>query len=277
MFIIIHLQTTIAMEQNSSEEITHEEQESLYYTMLDLFEEKQYSKLLEFIKLHNVDINERNDNNDNCLIFTAAENFDEDGIRFCIKNNCDKYDLGYACALIMGHYDSNSSKTLELIDYMIENNASVHPVYHRSLTWNCLPVHRHLLVKWKSQINFHWLGESLEICGRFGNYETIKAVLEIGEYKEIITNSILATCLKNAIYVDTFCDEARYKLIEFLTKDQNISLDTEYSGIDTERAKHLMRKIDYMLTNYKLANRSCNKLYMPDLFKSNKIISEHVL
>jgi hypothetical protein len=237
----------------------------LLYDLQDLMEENNFEKMAQLIQKYNYDINY--DDDKNSLIITACETFNKKGIAFCVENEICSNRLGYGGANLMRHYSENPIETLEMIDYIIKNGGDMWQLYHRSLTWDYIDIHKYLLNKWKSLINFDWAKNAF-CCGcQFGNYDSIQHCFEIDEYKTIITQEIINEGLLDAVLVDCVCYENRYNLIKFLVKEKNAKIDENYKN-----SKALMERINTFLTettasHYNSINTNFEDRYMPNIFK----------
>lgn len=266
---------------------------SAYFNIIKgYYELKDYDAIREFIKKYNVPVDINNWNNDDNLVWLACEKLDYQCIDFCIENGCDLNTLSRGTCKAMGNYKEESKKeTCEFIDYLIQRGAGKWDVMHYSLVGSdCIELHKHIKSKWSQDKNFD-IQNTLRMCGRFGNFESIKYILEDEDYSKCLSTKDIEACLIELVRVDTGCDSKRYKSIEYLAKDKKIRLD------DT-----MMQKINYFLAKYSPdaldkaaweiypwtdeeendANFQMemekkrdiwtneNILYMPDLFKTSK-------
>ena len=246
-------------------------QSDLLHELINLMDNNDFEEITYKINKFDYDINY--DQNKNSLINHACDEFNKEGIKLCIENKIDYDNLGYGGAILMDHYSNQPDETLTMIDniinYIIENQGNIWQLYHRSLTWNHIEIHKHLLNKYRSLINFDWFEHALEMCGRFGLYDLIKNLFDIDEYKTLISLKMINKCLLEVITVDCTCDKDRYKLIKFLVKNKNASIDESYKN-----STKLMERINIFLTTttasyYNNYNTEFKYIYMPNIFKKD--------
>jgi len=229
----------------------------IYNLILSYYYLGDYDEIDRVTRKYGVDIDLKNNNNDECLIWTCAKELDKKGIEFCISKGSK--ELSYACAKAL---NKDTEKSIQIIELLLSHGASIYDVMHRSLTWNYIDIFRYLAKKYEQHVNKEDIRMAIEICGRFGNYNTVKILNN--EYSKYITKEALKECLKEAVLVDTHCDKNRYLLIKYLV-DQNMAVDNE----------ELMTKITHFLKQYtiedmdKIENydNDAPNIYMPDLFK----------
>lgn len=215
--------TEIDIEDNETNEILRD----IYISViLGLYELKDYDIIRQFIKKYNIPIDIKDSNNENSLVYMAGENLDYECIEFCIENGCAIEELNYATRKAMGNYnDLKMEETCKFIDNLIQRGADPWDVMHYSLVWsNYLELHKYMRSKSYDNKNFY-IDNTFEMCGRFGNFESIKYILEDEEYSKCLSEENIKSCLKELIYVDTHCTGTRYKAIEYLIKNKNIALD----------------------------------------------------
>lgn len=253
---------------------------------------RDFDEISRLSRKYNIAIDINNSNNDDNLVWTAAELLDKECLQFCLENGARIENLSYACRKVLTNYEQNPAKTIELIDYLILQGADIWDVFHYSLVWKYIDVHKHIITKWLDQIDFNWVICALEMSARQGSYESVKYILENEIYREIITPENFRECLIEAISVDTYCNGHRYNLVKYLVNTKKAVLDD-----------HMMELIEYFLSHYSAENldknfygrktMTCenwdyedenylrekwekwekeNHLYMPDLFKYNKIL-----
>jgi len=232
------------------------------YSIKDYDAHLKYESILKFANTHKISINISNDNNDRNLLYLAGENLDIGCVDFCLKNGCDIDELGNVMKISMQNYAAKPEKTLEFIDNVIKKGADMWDVFHYSLVWSgLLDINKHLLKNYanknknnKNNFEIVALNSTFEMIGRFGNFVSLKYVLEHEMLKKFVTMKNLCVVLNEAICVDTYCEIQRYYLIKYLVKDKQIKLD------DLK-----MSKINAFIAAY--GKNPTKPVYMPDLFK----------
>ena len=264
----------IQYEKEHKEEY-NENIEYLFIRLKILMDKKDFEEITRLIKKYNfnIDYNGDEDGHD-YLIIHASERFNIDGIKFCINNNMkDYYVIGRCISTLYGYYikNENLDEMINIIDYFIENNINIYTIFYNSLYLESSKIHYYLMNKWKHKINFNLteLIESFIISmGRAGSYENIKYIVELDEYKSIITQSILNESLINSILVDTTISENRYKLIKYLVEEKNAKIDynNEYNDKLMDRIyKFLIKFSKFNFKNIDIIK--FDKIYMPNIFK----------
>ena len=249
-----------------------------------LYNQRDFQQLKSLFHTNpNVTIDTMNNNNDNCIAYMAAEQLDFEGIRFCIDHKSK--NLSYACALTMQNYSEKPSKTLELIDLILESGAGMWNVFHRSITWGHFSINCHLYEKWHDRIDLNWLECALETAGIFGKYQTVKSIMNQKHYQSVISKHTLANCLRSAISIDSGCTENYWKLMKYLVDELKIDLTHQYPKTEINDTgdprpvtyslkatpidplnKIIMKKIRYLIDHYHDKEWKWDK-YMPHLFK----------
>lgn len=276
---------------------------SEYFPVIrELYHLGLYDEIERFISKYDVHIDTKNSNNDDCLAWMCARNHDMRGLRLCAKYGSKEFS--YAAAKAM---NSSVEESCKVIDWLFDHGGQLWDAYHRSLTWGFIDIHQHILDKYIGQLNLDNVKLALEICGRFGHLEPVKYAIENKVYRDIIDDKTLKECLSNAIYVDARCKGHRYKLIEYLVREKGVTLseDTmkkieyllnnynpkyldmcgfEYFNGDgeneddkgdekddegDEKDEDDKDNVDYEKC---LEWERINHIYMPDLFKSSKIV-----
>jgi hypothetical protein len=165
---------------------------------------------------------------------------------------------------------------INIIDYFIENNINIYTIFYNSLYLESSKIYYYLMNKWKHKINFNLreLIESFIISmSRAGSYENIKYIVELDEYKSIITQSMLNESLRNSISADTTISENRYKLIKYLVEEKNAKIDynNEYNDKLMDRIyKFLIKFSKFNFKNIDIIK--FDKIYMPNIFKKGIFI-----
>lgn len=194
----------------------------VYEVMRGLYLLRDY-ELLEMILIkYNVSVCLSNWNNDENLLDLASQSLDRKGLEWMMQHGASPEKLAYTCATAMKNYENHPVETKDWIDFILrETQVSPKEVYHRSLTWNYVPIHQHLLTHWRDRLDLKGVHSALEICGRFGVYEPVKFVIEHDMYRGLLTQEDKNKCLHGAIWVDCAADSSRYKLIAYLVQEQH--------------------------------------------------------
>jgi hypothetical protein len=215
--------------------------------IINLVHLKEYVLIDHLVQKYHVDLN-FNDDGEN-IISTAIQNFDYDGINYCISKGATK-NLNYASRLILKEYKSKPEETLKMIDYLFTNGASTCNIFHYSLAWNYPEINQYLFEKWKHKLDLENIQQTIEMCGRFGSYNAVKFAFE--HYN--ITQDDLNKCLKEAAgdRWDT-CYPSRYNLIQYLVEKGAI-LSNEIQ----------MKKVTDFLKDYSID--TCEQVYLHEYF-----------
>jgi len=267
-------QWLIEYEKEHKEEY-NEEVEYLFIYLKVLMDKKDFEEMNRLVKKYNFDIDYNNEEDGHdYLIGHACKTFNIDGIKFCINNNIKKdYIISNGIVTLYSYYieNKNLDEMINIIDYFIENNIKIHSVFYYSLYPECSEIHIYLMNKWKHKINFN-LKEQIEsfiiFMARGGNYENMKYILELDEYKSMIIQNILNESLKNCIVADTTISESRYKLIKYLVEEKNAKIDynIEYNDKLMDRIyKFLIKFSKFNFEN--IHKTKFDKIYAPYIFK----------
>lgn len=227
----ITVSCSIAMPDNRDE---------LFYEMRDCLDEGAFGNLSCCIEEKGITIDFRGGNCES-LVERAAETLNVEGLKFCIEKGTDKDLLGHAGTYLFDHYDKNKSLVIELIDMIIENDGDIWHLYHRSLIWDCIPIHKHLLTNWKHKLKglYDLFFDAITMTCAFGHYETVKQAFEMNCYKDYKGSQLLNECLCCTVLIDTFCDPERYKLIKYLVHVKKATLK-----------RKRMNVVNYILSHY---------------------------
>lgn len=237
--------------------IMPDNRDELFYEMRDCLDEDAFDNICYYIEKKGITIDFRGGNCES-LVERAAETLNVVGLKFCIENGTDKDLLGHAGTYLFDHYDKNKSLVIELIDMIIENDGDIWHLYHRSLTWECIPIHKHLLTNWKHKLKglYDLFCGAITITCQFGHYETVKQAFEISCYKDYKGSQLLNECLRCAVLIDGYLNSERYKLIKYLVHVKKATLKRKRMNI----------------VNYILSHCSENSTY--EEFKALGLLSE---
>lgn len=183
--------------------------------MLNHFLNHEYDQVLELMEEKGLSIDHRNWNNDNTLLWAAVDNFDLEGIEFCLKHGSNGFTHG--ARKVLSNYVKDPELAIKMIDIMLaQPSCDISDVFHYSIAWgpdntqvytstgsikgDIWPVNQHLLKNYRDRIgdlDNYLSGCSLSICGMFHNFTNLHHMLESSDYK--LTTENLNRFLESAI------------------------------------------------------------------------------
>jgi len=257
----------------------------VYDLIRALFQLKEYDEVLTKLQKYGYDINiKRSIDDDTTLGSIATDVLDAEGLEFCIRHGY--VGTGRVTRRLLSRYERAPETVLRLIDMFMGTGVETWDLYHYSLIWNVLDVHKYMLSKWRSRLDFSALPASLIIVGRRGHYNVLKYVMTEPLYEGLVS---LHDVLNEALSVNICCDGERFRLIEYLVRDLGIRhkglQDKIDNFLDTYNAESLdkneydvypegyVRGLDEEendIRAFRDAWIEKNHVYMPDVFKAVK-------